>query len=136
MHEASSPTGGASRSEVVSSLMPSDQALVLLNQGHELLQEYAEELKSKGNDSQAMGAVASAHALLSFVTKVLEACRANESAPVAVAQAMPEISTQHGPWIESGIHLGETYCQRCHVRSIFSGQRKCDPHVVYREPGA
>lgn len=136
MHDSSAPKDDAPRSAVLASLMPSDQDLVILNQGHELLQEYAEELKSKGNDSQAMGAAASAHAILTLVTKVLEACRANEAAPPPVSQAMPEISTQHGPWIESGIHRGETYCQRCHVRSIFSGQRKCDPHVVFREPGA
>lgn len=46
------------------------------------------------------------------------------------AQAVPEISTEHGPWVESNIHEGETYCKRCLVRSVFAGHKKCEPHIV------
>jgi len=42
----------------------------------------------------------------------------------------PEISTKHGPWVESTLHEGETYCKRCRTRSIFAGDRECDPHIV------
>ena len=42
----------------------------------------------------------------------------------------PEISTKHGPWVESTLHEGETYCKRCLTRSIFAGDRECDPHIV------
>jgi hypothetical protein len=44
-------------------------------------------------------------------------------------QAQSTIRTEHGPWLAS-MHEGETYCQRCKVRSIFASQRKCDPHVA------
>lgn len=46
------------------------------------------------------------------------------------AQAAPEISTEHGPWVESPTHEGETYCKRCLVRSVFAGHKKCEPHIV------
>lgn len=42
----------------------------------------------------------------------------------------PKISTKHGPWVESTLHEGETYCKRCLTRSIFAGNRECDPHIV------
>lgn len=41
-----------------------------------------------------------------------------------------KVSTEHGPWIESNIHNGETYCKRCLVRSVFAGHKKCEPHIV------
>jgi hypothetical protein len=44
-------------------------------------------------------------------------------------QAQPVISAEHGPWLPS-MHEGETYCQRCKVRSVFASQRKCDPHIA------
>lgn len=52
--------------------------------------------------------------------------------------AKPEISTKHGPWVESTLHEGETYCKRCLTRSIFAGNRECDPHIVAEteEPAA
>lgn len=54
------------------------------------------------------------------------------------AQAVPEISTEHGSWVESTLHEGETYCKRCLTRSIFAGNRECDPHIVAEpeEPAA
>jgi hypothetical protein len=45
-------------------------------------------------------------------------------------QAQPAISTEHGPWLASMHDEGETYCQRCKVRSVFASQRKCDPHIA------
>lgn len=46
------------------------------------------------------------------------------------SRAAPKISTKHGPWVESTLHEGETYCKRCLTRSIFAGNRECDPHIV------
>ena len=50
--------------------------------------------------------------------------------PAFDAKAVPEISTEHGPWVESNIHEGETYCKCCLVRSVFAGCKKCEPHIV------
>lgn len=49
---------------------------------------------------------------------------------VRLNATVPEISTEHGPWVESNIHEGETYCKRCLVRSVFAGHKKCEPHIV------
>lgn len=49
---------------------------------------------------------------------------------VAALLAPLRISTEHGPWVESNIHDGETYCARCLVQSVFALHRKCDPHIV------
>jgi hypothetical protein len=40
------------------------------------------------------------------------------------------VTKEHGPWIESTLHEGETYCQHCRIRSIFRLERECDPRVV------
>lgn len=39
------------------------------------------------------------------------------------------ISVEHGPWVPSSLHEGETYCKRCLMRSIFLGKKKCEPHI-------
>lgn len=44
------------------------------------------------------------------------------------------ISTEHGPWLPSQYHEGETYCERCNLRSAFLGGRECKPHIVYTTP--
>lgn len=53
-----------------------------------------------------------------------------ERLQAAPAQAELKISTEHGPWIPSQHHDGETYCERCNTRSVFSQHRPCDPHIV------
>lgn len=62
-------------------------------------------------------------AALYTADQVREAVRLN-------AQDAKSVSTEHGPWIESTIHEGETYCKRCLVRSVFAGHKKCEPHAV------
>lgn len=39
---------------------------------------------------------------------------------------------EHGPWIESNVHEGETYCKKCLTRSIFAAYRSCDPPLVQK----
>lgn len=46
-----------------------------------------------------------------------------------IGQGVPEVSTEHGPWVLSTIHEGETYCERCLLRSAFVGARECKPHI-------
>lgn len=40
------------------------------------------------------------------------------------------VTKEHGPWIESTLHEGETYCQHCRIRSIFRLERECEPRAV------
>jgi hypothetical protein len=47
-----------------------------------------------------------------------------------VVQQEPKISTEHGPWKVSTLHEGETYCERCYLRSKFFDARECKPHIV------
>jgi len=62
-----------------------------------------------------------------FEVAYRKTCTALSAAPAA---PQPEVSTKHGPWVESTLHEGETYCKRCLTRSVFAGNRECDPHIV------
>lgn len=46
-----------------------------------------------------------------------------------LSQGEPTISTEHGPWVPSTMHEGETHCQRCKLRSVYADARKCEPHI-------
>lgn len=51
----------------------SDEAVAMLDQGCELLEQYAQELKRRGNDSEAAGAEASAYAIRLLALRMLDA---------------------------------------------------------------
>jgi hypothetical protein len=70
------------------------------------------------------------------VQRLLEkVCQAYAITAIEV-QGVPEVSTEHGPWVPSTLHEGETYCKRCLLRSAFLGARECEPHIKESTPPA
>ena len=56
--------------------------------------------------------------------------RLREAIARAEKQDAHTISTEHGPWLESTLHEGETYCERCLCRSVFRDKKECKPHIA------